>query len=126
MSLIGDQPRNLVQAKHARRGHTNSTNFEITDSLVILLEQCKWQLTNCYKVPFIQEVTGAPELWCILGFDWQLRDLATVCTDPQEFSVFGTDPTFNLGKFNITVTSYQNLKVIDRASGKHPMIGPLL
>ena len=42
-------------------------------------------------------------------------------------SVVGADPTFNLGRFNVTVTSYQNLKVVDRFSGNHPtMIGPLL
>ena len=125
-SSISDRQRNRAQAKYARRGHTNSTNLENAESLVILLEQCKRQQVNLYEVPFIQEVTGALELRCILGFDWQLRDLATFCTDQQEFSLFEAHPTFNLGKFNVTVMSYQNLKVIDRTSGKHPtMIRPL-
>ena len=93
----------------------------------ILLEECKRQQINRNELPFIREVTGAPELWCILGFDWQLHDLATFCNEPEEFTVFGADPTFNLGKFNVTVTTYRNLKVLDRASGNHPtMIGPML
>ena len=62
-----------------------------------------------------------------MGFDWQLQDLVTFCTDPEEFSVLGADPTFNLGRFDVTVTSYCNLKVVDRVSGHHPtMIGPIL
>lgn len=54
-------------------------------------------------------------------FDWQLNDLATFCSDPAQFSVFGADPTFNLGQFNATVTSFQNLKVVDGKSGFHPV-----
>ena len=124
-SSMSDLPRNRAQAKYARRGHTSSANN--TDSLVMLLEQCKRQQINREEVPFIREVTGAPELRCILGFDWQLEDLSTFCTDPSEFSILGADPTFNLGRFNVTVTSYRNLKVVDRISGHHPtMIGPML
>ena len=64
---------------------------------------------------------------CVLAYDWQLRDVATFCTNPAQFSVFGADLTFNLGRFNVTVTSYRNLKVVDRAKGHHPaMIGPML
>jgi hypothetical protein len=115
-----------MQAKYTRRGHTISTNFEHIDSLAILLEQCKRQQINRDELPFIREETGAPELRCILDFDWQLHDIATFCIDPQEFSIFGADPTFNLGRFNVTLTSYRNLKVLNRASGNHPtMIGPV-
>ena len=49
------------------------------------------------------------------------------CNDPTNNSVFGVDPTFNLGKFNVTVTTHSNLKVVDRVTRAHPtMIGPLL
>jgi hypothetical protein len=53
--------------------------------------------------------------------------LASFSNYPEEFTIFGAEPTFNLGKFNVTVTTYCNLKVLDRASGNHPtMIGPML
>jgi hypothetical protein len=124
---ISDLPRNRAQAKYTRRGHTRVKSFDNIDSLTILLEQCKRQQMNRNEQPFIREITGAPELRCVLGYDWQLDDLATFCTDPEEMSVFGADPTFNLGRFNVTVTSYRNLKVVDRVHGHHPaMIGPLL
>jgi hypothetical protein len=124
---ISDLPRNRAQAKYARREHTHRNMATNADSLVVLLEQCKRQQINRDVQPFIREVTGAPELRCVLAFDWQLHDLTTFCTDPQEKSVVGADPTFNLGRFNVTVTSFQNLKVVDRVNGNHPtMIGPLL
>ena len=63
----------------------------------------------------------------MLSFDWQLEDLAIFCTEPEDMSVFGADPTFNLGIFNVTVTSYRNLKIADAVSGHHlAMIGPML
>jgi hypothetical protein len=126
-SSISDLPRNVGQAKYLQRGSTKPKNFDNIDSLLILLEQCKRQQLHRDEQSFIREVTGAPEFRCILGFDWQLQDISTFCTDPAQIPVFGADPTFNLGRFNVTVTTFHNLKVVDRATGKHPtMIGPLL
>ena len=46
--------------------------------------------------------------------------------NPNNFGILGADPTFNLGKFNVTVTTYTNLLVVARKTRKHPvMIGPL-
>ena len=124
---LSDLPRNRAQAKYLRRGHSAPRNFEKIDSLVILLEQCKRQQLHKDERPFIREVVGAPELRCVLVFDWQLQDIVIFCNDPARNSIFGVDPTFNLGKFNLTVTTYSNLKVVDRATRAHPtMIGPLL
>ena len=37
------------------------------------------------------------------------------------------DPTFNLGDFSVTVTSFRNLLLKNQTTGKHPvMIGPML
>ena len=72
---------------------------------------------NRNEQPFIREVTGAPELHCVLGFDGLLEDLAMFCTEPEDISVFGADPMFNLGRFNVTVTLYRNLKVVDAVKG---------
>ena len=126
-SSISDLPRNRAQAKYRRRDYTDKRSFSQTDSLIILLEQCKRQQMERNVEPFIREVTGAPELRCILAYDWQLQDLATFCTEPSAFSVFGADPTFNLGRFNVTVTSFRHLKVVNRETGGHPtLVGPIL
>ena len=81
---LSDLPRNRAQAKYQRHGHTNKSNFDGTHSLVILLEQCKRQQLQRDEQPFIREVVRAPELWCILGYDWQLEDIVTFCTNPAK------------------------------------------
>ena len=61
--------------------------------------------------------------------DRQLQQLGQFCTNPKEFCVFGVDPTFNIFDRNIslTVTTYRNLKLENRKTGKAPVfIGPLL
>ena len=56
-----------------------------------------------------------------------IYEIVNVCTDPRENAIFGVDPTFNLGPFNVTVTTCSNLKVTDRASNAHQtIVGPLM
>ncbi|CAB4017313.1 Mitogen-activated kinase kinase kinase A [Paramuricea clavata] len=125
-SSASDLPRNREQAKYVR-SISKGQRVNHIDSLVILLTQCKREQLQHNKKAFIREVTGAPEMRCVLGYDWQIEDLITFCTDPERFSVLGVDPTFNLGRFNVTVTTFRNQKVVDRVAGHHPiMIGPLL
>lgn len=124
-SSASDLPRNKDQAKYARR-IVQTPRHENIDSLIILLVQCKRQQLRDEE-PFIREVTGAPEMKCVLGYDWQITNLITFCSDPNSFTILGVDPTFNLGRFNVTVTTFKNLKVVDRKTGNNPiMIGPLL
>ena len=64
---------------------------------------------------------------CFLGNDRQLHDVDRFCCDKEEFSILGVDPTFNLGDFLVTITTYKHLLLQDRISGKSPvMIGPVL
>lgn len=122
-----DLPKGREQARYFRRKNLKSkVSINTTDSLSLILEQRKRQQLLTGK-PFIQEVIGAPELRCVLAFKWQLEEIIQFCTVPANFSILGVDPTFNLGKFNLTVTTYKNLKVVDRRKGHNPMmIGPLL
>ena len=78
------------------------------------------------KTAFVHEVSFAPELRCVMCYDDQLADIVRFCTNPNNFGILGEDTTFNFGKFNVTVTAYTNLLVVDRKTHKHPvMIGPL-
>lgn len=123
-----DIPRNREKGKNCRaRSLQSGHKSRNVDSLAILLQECKRQQMSLGTDSFIREVIGAPELRCVLGFDWQLEEIEQFCTDPLNFTIFSADPTFNLGKFNLTVTTYRHLKVITRRDGHHPiMIGPLL
>lgn len=70
------------------RGRTQAYN---------LMEQCK-NAEHSYR--FVQEVTCAPEAMAVLCTNQQLLDIERFCCDPYMFSVFGIDPTFNLGQFS--------------------------
>ena len=63
----------------------------------------------------------------ILASDVQLNDIARFCCDPFEFSVLTIDPTFSLGDFDVTPTTYRHLLLECNRSKKPPvMIGPTL
>ena len=64
---------------------------------------------------------------CLLATNRQLHDMVRFCTNRDEFSIVGVDPTFNLRDFSITVTTYRHLQLYDRTTKKHPvLLGPLL
>ena len=84
---MSDLPRNRDQAKYTRREH-KVKNFNKTDSLAVLLEQCKRQQMNRNEQPFIREVNGAPELRCVLCFDCQLEELATFLHRTRRYVCF--------------------------------------
>ena len=59
--------------------------------------------------------------------DEQLDDIAKFCSNTAHFGIFQADPTFNLGLFSVTTTQYEHLLLLNRRSGKHPvMVGPIM
>ena len=64
---------------------------------------------------------GAPDAMCVLASNRQLQDVVKFCCDSQLFSIFGVDPTFNLGEFSVTVTTYRHLQLLDRNTRKPPV-----
>ena len=72
--------------------------------------------------------SAAPYPMMCLTFDWTLYDLAHFCTNPKNFSILGVDLTFDLGDFDVTVTTYRHLMFELKGSSqpKHPvLLGPL-
>lgn len=64
---------------------------------------------------------------CVLANNHQLQDVVRFCCDARLFSILGADPTFNLGEFSVTVTTYRHLQLLDRNTKKLPVfIGPML
>ena len=89
---------------------------------------------NCYmsvnsKSPdaFVRFVTGAPFPMVMLAFDWTLDNLVRFCTPSTSFSILGINPTFSLGDFDLTVTTYRHMLLTSKDDvRKHPtLIGPL-
>lgn len=94
-----------------------------TDTLACIMQQCKDTCSTSRA--FIRSVEAAPEPMCVLSTDQQLHDMERFCTQSPS-SVLSIDPTFNLGKFYVTPTTFHNLLVKNK-QGKHPIIsGPIL
>ena len=65
------------------------------------------------------KVQAAPEATCVLAADYQLNRF---CTNKDQFSILGIDPTFNLGEFSLTVTTYRHLMLVSTRTGKPPVM----
>jgi len=73
-------------------------------------------------------VNAAPYPMMLIAMDYTLDNLVRFCTNSHHFSILGVDPTFNLGKFDVTVTTYRHLLLEPYGTpcGKLPtMIGPM-
>lgn len=74
---------------------------------------------------FIRMVNAALYPMMVMALDYSLDDLVRFCTSPHGFSILGVDPTFNLGEFDVTVTTYRHL-LLQHHRGKSPvMFGPM-
>ena len=85
---------------------------------------------NQSRVPetaFVRKVQGAPDTMCILASNKQLCELERNATNPALFKIVSVDPTFNLGAFDVTVMTHEHGLVINKRTGKNPIVmGPLL
>ena len=92
-----------------------------------LMMMCKEGEGGKSSNAFVRIITGAPYPMMLLAFDWTLDDIVRFCTPVSQFSIMGIDPTFNLGTFDFTVTTYHHLLLtVQQNTIKHPVcIGPL-
>lgn len=121
VNTVGTIPRNRKQVYNisCRDGIENS------DALLSVMVMCKESMGKSDD-PFVRIVTSAPEPMSILCTNAQLLDIEHFCTDPTTFGPLSVDPTFDLGDFNVTVTSYRNLLLKNRRTHKNPvMVGPM-
>ena len=126
-----DLPRNRKQvynlnyagkSRQTPSGSSSSSNIPHTDVLAQVMQMCK-ESSDSRK--FVRSVEAAPELMCILTSDQQLTDIERFCTGDST-SVLSIDPTFSLGPFYVTPTTYHNLLVTTK-NGNHPiLLGPIL
>ena len=76
---------------------------------------------------FVRETRASPKPAFVLARDRQLDDLVRFCTNPSVFSILTLDPTFNLGAFDVTPTTYRHLLLESICSGSPPaLIGPIM
>ena len=112
--------RNLQQVKNLKKAGAKSEDQHL-ELLEMLKRECRDPETD-----FVRKVDVASEPCVVLTTNQQLRDVARFCTQPSQFSILGVDPTFNFGKYYVTVTTYRHL-LLRTKQGNHPVrIGPVL
>ena len=75
---------------------------------------------------FVQDVKAASYPMCLLGFDWQLDDMARFLTNNHSINILMADTTFNLGDFFVFPLTSPHPLLQDVKTGKPPvMLGPL-
>ena len=143
MGQLPRGPGDLYNARHSARKSV-SASFQDEDAVTtpgcsnkhidlnnvwILLERAKREEETSKETLFIRECSIHPDLFIVLANDRQLQQITQFCTNPNEFCIFGIDPTFNIFDKNIslTVTTYRNLGLENTSTNKPPVfIGPLL
>ena len=76
---------------------------------------------------FARDIKAYPEPAILLASECQLHDVSRFCCDRFEYCVLTVDPTFSLGNFDVTLTTYRHLLLECSRSKKPPvMIGPTL
>ena len=66
------------------------------------------------------------ELSVFVASNQWLKDIERFCTKVSSFSIFGIDPTYNIGNYYVTVTTYRHL-LFNTAEGVNAaFLGPCL
>ena len=118
---MADHPRNVQQVKNIKRNSQEKPE----DPMLELIEMLK-QGERDPKNAFVRKVKTLSDPCVVLATDHQLNDIQQFCTNPSQFSVLGVDPTFNFGKYYVTLTTCRHL-LLRNKDGKNPVrIGPTL
>lgn len=83
------------------------------DPLYSLMLMCKESEGKRNQDAYVRLVNAGPYPMMVLTFDWMLDDLTRFCTDPNQFSIVGNDPTFSLGAFEVTVKNLLPFDVVE-------------
>ena len=120
----GKLPRNERQVMYAKRKLKLSTSDspDPTDELYTVMFKALNEETS-----FVREIKVLPEPAIILCSDYQLNDIVRFCTDVTSNCVLTVDPTFSLGPFDVTPTTYRHLLLKSRRYTTSPIcVGPIM
>lgn len=120
---ISDEPRNKKQAYISRQSLSEISSAQKDEMLELhrLLRSHQEESNE----GFLRDITVTDSPHALLALDDQLDNVVRFCTSATRFSVVGVDATFKLGDFFVTLTTYKNLMLRNRRTGKHPVfLGP--
>ena len=114
---VGSLPRNRLQVYNIKK------QLRPADPVYNLI--LEMQNLDKTKNPFVRELKLSPEPSVIMACNHQIAEVEAFCTNPNYHCILGIDPTFNLGHFNLTVSTYKQLQLV-KPNGEHPtFVGPL-
>ena len=125
----GQLPRNEQQISNFKRHTPVSTGQKLS---------CQSKSNELYSImlqahleegskKFIRDVKAYPEPAIVLASEQQLLDLERFCCDSSHYSILTVDPTFSLGDFDVTPTTYRHLLLCSKRTCKPPvMLGPTM
>ena len=121
----GEYPRNRNQIYRARNSDTSQSrkvggSYPSNDRLVQLLQISKEQQLGTKADWFVRDVNISNEQTIFLANKQQLLDVERFCTNPEKFSVFSVDATFNVAKYYFMFGTYRNL-MLENKDGVNPV-----
>lgn len=121
-SYPGELPRNEDQVSKFKKrkpctGITSGIQDTVCNDLYTVMLQA-----HLSDQKFSRDIKAYPEPAIIIANERQLNDVARFCCNPFEFSVLTVDPTFSLGDFDVTPTTYRHLLLVSNRSGKSPVM----
>jgi hypothetical protein len=119
-------PRNEQQVSYVKRQLKAATcplpSVSATDELSVVMHKAYME-----DQQFIREVRTLREPAIVVATDIQLNDLDRFCCRQEKFGILTVDPTFCLGDFDVTLSTYRHLLLTCKRSGTHPaFIGPAM
>ena len=125
----GQLPRNEQQISNFKRRTPVSTGQKLS---------CQGKSNELYSImlqaqleegseKFIRDVKAYPKPAIVLASEQQLLDLEHFCCNAAHYSILTVDPTFSLGDFDVTPTTYRHLLLCSKRTSKPPVIlGPTM
>ena len=124
-SEIPRNRRQIYNIQHSSLSHGSIGTSGKPDPIFELLQQCKMDLTPGGR-KFIRSVNFETSPSCVIATDAQLQNVVRFCTNQGPHCILGIDPTFNLGKFYVTITTFVYTHVVKKGTMEAPtFFGPM-
>ena len=118
-SDISQLPRGEQQVSQAKRRNKSKEQIgSADDEFATVLHKAFMEDST---KQFIREIKPLREPAIVVARDQQITDLERFCTFESEFGIMTIDPTFSLGQFDVTVTTYRYLLLECRRTGDSPV-----
>lgn len=117
----GELPRNVKQISNFKQARPSTSNSS-SDDLFVVMQQA---YSDDPLHRFVRAVNAVPEPVVVAATNSQLKNLPHFCTGSFEFSVMTVDPTFSLGEFDVTLTTFRHLFLQSKRYKQPPVfVGP--